>query len=784
MRNVRINEAETIFETFWDSGESYPNHHKYTCLSQYKLQTHKQARIAPSWWSVEVTLDPGASGVEMERDCHLEITDYDIFRLFASVSQHIAFKVICRIDGEEKELIHAVGNNTSHEYNGKIDGRYITNIRFVFENTGDESVVANLLWLGLSNEKKEQEMLQRESPYTPDWEGCFCENPRMVPQDGLYFDSEELVQLRKKLAQAPFARVMELMRDQAREALSVVPEQYVGNFVHKAFRRFIRDRDEGKPCLAELMQTLAFVGIIDENSDMLKMACRMALSVAHCRYFCESIMGVFPGATWHHRSFTEEDTCKALVKVLDWAGGFLTWHGKNIIYDAIIMKGLPRLDADIKTMDYIWTMNQGAAFVSSLVIILISLSKRYPRYLERVDEAERDMLKMWEMYSLPDGGSAEGPQYWSFTLGQMTEALQLLARLHNTPIAEYAPKSIKHAANYALALLSDNGDTYIPVNDAHMNLGYSENVLNLLASIEAGEIWKLKCNQCIEAKNDTDRAAELLIFAESYQAKTAEIPEFITLDQTGHMALRRTSDTVGRVGVHLISGAVTFGHAHGDKGSIVMEIDGKQFLPDRGICGYDNPNCRILQSSQVHNITAAVRKGEILSQETGNEKFSAKILKSEYRDGLLIYSTDVTAAWNGMFKKNIRTVISPYSELYIILDELETQEGMDSCFILNAYAEMKKTDNGYCITDGKTNLAVYTPGRNPKADFGAFAVDGEGTNVNRLCIHEAGQGTFVTILELFSDEPKLKIADGKAFYQEVEADGTCVRLRGKEILSV
>lgn len=109
---------------------------------------------------------------------------------------------------------------------------------------------------------------------------------------------------------------------------------------------------------------------------------------------------------------------------------------------------------------------------------------------------------------------------------------------------------------------------------------------------------------------------------------------------------------------------------------------------------------------------------------------------------------------------------------------------MDSCFILNAYAEMKKTDRGYCIADGKTNLAVYTPGRNPKADFGAFAVDGEGTNVNRLCIHEAGQGTFVTILELFSDEPKLKIANGKAFYQEVEVDGTCVRLRGKEILSV
>ena len=37
MRNVKINEAETIFEPYWDSGESYPDHHKYTCLSQYRV---------------------------------------------------------------------------------------------------------------------------------------------------------------------------------------------------------------------------------------------------------------------------------------------------------------------------------------------------------------------------------------------------------------------------------------------------------------------------------------------------------------------------------------------------------------------------------------------------------------------------------------------------------------------------------------------------------------------------------------------------------------------------
>ena len=32
MRNIRINEAESIFEVYWDCGDSYPDHHKYIVL--------------------------------------------------------------------------------------------------------------------------------------------------------------------------------------------------------------------------------------------------------------------------------------------------------------------------------------------------------------------------------------------------------------------------------------------------------------------------------------------------------------------------------------------------------------------------------------------------------------------------------------------------------------------------------------------------------------------------------------------------------------------------------
>lgn len=81
---------------------------------------------------------------------------------------------------------------------------------------------------------------------------------------------------------------------------------------------------------------LAFIGLLDRNVEMSLMAVRMALSAAHCEYWCQSIMGQFPGATWHHRSFTEEAYTSACALVLDWAGFCMTPFAKQILRDAIV----------------------------------------------------------------------------------------------------------------------------------------------------------------------------------------------------------------------------------------------------------------------------------------------------------------------------------------------------------------------------------------------------------------------------------------------------------------
>ena len=760
MRNIRINEAESIFEPFYDGGESYPDHQKYACLSEYAIDTQGAGEVSQTWWTAKVVVYGGRKeAVVLERECCLNIREYDIFRVFAIVSKDISMRILCRIDGVDRELIHTTGTGSSKEYNGPMQGKTITKIRMEFVNHSCQNASAELIWLGLSNGAKEKYMMEQESPYDATWPGCFRENPEnlFVPQTGLYFDAEELKELRRKLQTPCFWELMDKLRRDVRPFLQMSPEKEIGTFVNRQpNHRFTRERDWNRPTFVKKMVQLAFVGLVDENPEMLRMACRMALSVAHSTYLCESIMGVLPGATWHHRSFTEEVVCRALVQVLDWAGGMLSWHGQNIIYDAIIMKGLPRLDADIKTMDYMWKMNQGPVFASGLVIVNMALQKRYPRYGVRVQEAEKDLLTMWEDYVQSDGGSAEGPHYWEYTFLNITEAMYLLARYYGKPLEEYVPDSIKRSCKFAGACLSDAENWFVPVNDSHVEEIYEQAVLSFLARMETGTFWKKKSNLSLQNRNVRTRDDVLnhLIFGQLYDVgeediSTADKAEWIHLPVTGHTTLRRNTEDLGTVGLHLISGLITYGHSHGDKGSFILEADGKALLIDRGVCAYDNAFAGLLGNSEYHNLVTAVKGGLHECQNKKDPGSSAVVTEAEYSENGLRYATDVTASWDGIFERNVRKVSSPDPYHYTIEDDLKINPEYGVCFVLNTYGKIREEAGKILIEDGGTELLVSAANWKPqKVEYGPYGVDGKGRPVNRLCLYTGGAEAYSLRTEL------------------------------------
>ncbi len=312
-----------------------------------------------------------------------------------------------------------------------------------------------------------------------------------APEIGIFFSPGDLDELRAKLLTGHLAPAFAALRAQAEKDMRLNPEAEVGRLVPWPLRIFGRKRDLSKTMTAGVMERLAFVGLIDQNMDMSVMAARMALSASHCEHWCESPMGVFPGSTWHHRSFTEEVYARACALVLDWAGFCFTPHGKQIVRDAIIMKGLPRMESDFKRMEYIRHMNQGIVFSSGRIIGALSLLPAHPRYRSLVEEAERDLHEMIDDYVRPDGGTLEGIAYWNYTFSTSMPVFYALARYHGQSFKEYATPSLIKTGDYALGMLSITGDgtTYLPVNDAHADQRLSRGLVAAYCRLSNRPEW-------------------------------------------------------------------------------------------------------------------------------------------------------------------------------------------------------------------------------------------------------------------------------------------------------
>lgn len=784
MRNIEINQAETIFEPFWDSGESYPNHQKYSCIANYRIENTGGSinKIEPMWCGVRVSLGAAASDdgytLIMERDCRLSVKGYDILRLSGMIPKQIRFRILCVIDGVETIICEYFGKGKPGEYDGVISGELITKIRIEYQNTKNNDTAAILLWMGLSNAFKQHALVTASSPYDSSWEGCFADEAKITPQAGIFFNEEELIQLREKVNNKPFLKLMDQLRRQAEEDLLIEPEKEIGDFVPVEDKRWVRERDSARKPFTKAMERLAFVGIVDKNIEMLRKACAMALSLAHCTYWCESIIGVFPGATWHHRSFTEEACCRACCAVLDWAGGLLSWHGKNIIYDAIIMKGLPRLDADVKTMDYIWDMNQGIIFNSSIIMTLLLLQKKYPRYEVRLQEAERDFLSMWKRYCLPDGGITEGPSYWNYTMSKITIPMMMLARHRNKSLQEYVQEyldeSFLKSSDYALLMLSDlgNGTTYLPINDARLNHKYSAHVAAFFADLTGDERWHYIFNDALTDDCSASGLVETLLLAKDIevQHKPEQKEHFVHLPNSGHTSLKRMSEDVGMVRLFLQNSPMMFGHSHEDKGSFVLEAGGFPMLIDRGVCNYDNAVATIISKASWHNLLIPESEQAPYRQNTTDPKQSGVVQQCVFDGTLLRYAVDITNPWGGIFTKNVRKVASNSPNLYFIYDEVVCSNDLQVYFNLNTYGEVKHDNNLITITYKGIQITVYPMNWIPsKIWFGEDGVDGDLMPVNQLRLYSSKKAShsLVTVLEVSCiGAQKLKLMDSDTVFYD------------------
>ncbi|MCD6285096.1 MAG: hypothetical protein J7M39_04185, partial [Anaerolineae bacterium] len=639
-----------------------------------------------------------------------------------------------------------VGSNSNEEFEGPLAGVRMTGYTLAFTLLETRPANMQILWTGLANSARQREMEARQSPYTAEWKGMVVADSdveAMSPQIGILFGSADLTVLRRKLRDPAWSRAFAALKESLAGAMTWEPEREIGKYIAKPDRRWVRDRDMGKHCTAGVMESLAFVGLVEQDARYLRMAARMALSAAHCETWSESIVGSLPGTTWHHRSFTEEIYCRACGLVLDWAGCMLTPHARQLIADAIIMKGLPRIESDFKRMEYIRHMNQGIIFSSGRILGALAVLPLYPRYGSLVDDAERDLDEMISNYVHDDGGTLEGMAYWSYTFSSVMPIVWALARHREQALAEYATETLKKTGAYGLGMLSTIGEgaSYLAINDAHIDGHYPAGLCAAYASLSGDPRWQALYRASLQAE---DRRADIyqLIMAVDEETEleiagtTLLEPRFSVFPDVGQVSSVRTlpagthepgvplsqadegeTEGVPRdvVHFHLCSGPTYGGHYHQDKGAFILEAGGEPLAYDRGVTSYDHPEVNLIGLASRHNLLyPEAPDGRFIIQP--RDVCGATLTDAREEDGVFMAVSDNLKAWEpGVFTYNVRRVFSPSPELYVIDDEVTLDAVMSVSFRVSTPLVSKVTSAGVTITGQRYALHIVPLNWRPAA---------------------------------------------------------------------
>lgn len=696
MQPVRINEAEAFIEPFFEAGASRL-HETYTG----RWHGSATGRVRGGFAAVEIDISPGEPGAvafSMEKRCDLDLGEYDELRMLLALPSWASVVVELQESGGAggaggtwRKVIDSQGRGTTEEYAGELPFARVSGVRFSFSVAKKTDITAAIRWLGVANRKRVQQMLSRPSPFPPDWPLMLepaGKRPSFEPSIGIYFGGgDELEALRARTRRSPHREGFAKMAARAREHLEDRPEASIGKLVPKPDRRFCRDRDMERSTWAHLMEDLAFVGIVERDEALCRMAARMALSAAHCEHWFESDVGVHPGKLWHHRSFTEEVYSRSCALVLDWAGFCLTSYGRAVVLNAIATKGLPRIEQDFMESEYIRHMNQGIVFSSGRIHGLVALAKIHPRYAARVAEAEKDILEIIDDYVKEDGGTLEGPGYWHYTFMNAIATVYVLARYRNLSLDRYATDALVRTGAFELGMLSTVGGGHylLPINDCHRSPVHPD-LAAAYAAMTGSEKWR-KIHAMAAGSADSSPGYFSFIIApdEVLACESAVEPGFRFYPTVGQVDWVTQDPGLGPVHFHFVAGPAYSGHYNCDKGSFIIEAGEDILAMDRGVTNYSHPETNLLKRSGRHNLLQPEPEGVPTPDQLSTCNPGALVTQARGDGRGMMLTCDVSGAWpEGLFTGNRRSVLAEGPRSYRFEDHAECVQAMALSFRLNS----------------------------------------------------------------------------------------------------
>lgn len=715
IRPVPINEAESIFERFWDPPRSQ--------LGRWKCDADPATggTISQAWHAVYVkSLRGGGTVGRLRRDLRLATDGYDHFHICLSMPVSARLTVRVTAHGRQRTIIDRQrGKNTYVEYAGSLHGaRLVQRIEIEITDESPEAGLCIILWLGLFHQTRRQAMRTRPSPFADGWDDLLLPSGKRVaaqPALNLFFDAKDLPALRRKVAMPPYLAMIDQFRKMARAHLADEPWRGIGPFLNPDGIR--AGRSNGTPFIDPLaMRLCGFIGLLDDDPALLRMALKHALAAAHCQDWSADFLCNLPGHTFEHRAFNQYRVATNVVFAWDWAGAHLTKAGHAVLAEAVAMKGLPRMLVTLMQHPYVRSCNQGAYFAYGAIICQLALAKVWKRGGELLEPTVRALDQTIENYIAKDGGAFEGMGYVSSTVGHAVVAYQALARHRGVSFREVVPPKLAQSANYLTAMLSTAppfgsainvadggrpGGTLYPDALGGLALLSKDRSMQMLL---AGMISKRTAER--EGHATPGSVFNVIFGPKKLPAPAARPPVFRILAQTGMLCSCRPTRH-GLVRLQIIGAPAGAGHGHEDKGSFVIEAFGEEIVIDRGQMTYDDSRCLLIKFARHHNLLIPETAADPLPAQV-NPCPGASLPQGRGDSRKLTAKIDATAAWGPLVKRWVRSITSQTPTEFLVADAMTLPATGAVSFHLHSRFPWRKTARGW-ISRGRRAEILVSP---------------------------------------------------------------------------
>lgn len=768
MRLHPVNPAEAVIAAFFDEGLSPKAEWILTPAPEAQgVQTILGYTLGVAWDA----LPRGAVGVTWSWDGLLDLSRYDGLYLVASFGSTVTLRWSACLDGRRQTIAEGRGQDAFHDYAGPFIGRRLENLRLeLIADTGAAGTFS-IYYLGAYHAGRLQDWLAFETPgvYPEDWPEFIKPEDQwgeLKPTTSLCFGAEDLDRLRRKLSREPYRDLADTFRREAREWLTLKPEDEIRQFLRCGVSPFAygaRSRDRGEPPWRRI-ELCAFFGLLDRDPALVRLAARCAIALAHIGHWCEGYAEhAFPGSAANYRAFYQGAVATALSCAMDWIGAALTPHAIGALQHALWFKALAPLQYDFALYDYIYHMNQACLLGEGRISALLALRHDWPpqRVDWLIDRAEQDLGECANRIVHADGGYGEGPGYFFATLRCMLFSYLQLARLRGRSAAELAPPGLQRAADYyGLFVATAQPATRLMLSD-NTTAVLDSDTLAMLGAATGDPRWnRLLIERLTAANTDavsthpqsflTLAGVRTLIFGPDDLSRQAPaVPVFGIHASTGHACSCR-STAHGPVRLNLCGAATDEGHSHEDKGAIILEAFGEALLIDRGTPIYSDPAVSLLKMARFHNLaTPEDGRGQCCRQINPCPKPATP--EGHGDEHCLSLRIDATPAWHPDLVRQAARAIESDDPLHItIIDEFELISAASLVFHLQTYAPVTIAERTATIAAERSTLSVTWEWPAVSAEAGADLYDYAHRSVQHLAVRSlpARRHRLVTRLEL------------------------------------